>query len=378
MKNKNKANYENTGESPAQNAPSDEAAATDAGAPKSENAAPPAPETPDGKKGIVVEGKVITKKERNLRTAKRWLLMTLGAFMMAASVYFFQNPNSFTLGGMAGLAIVLSKLIGVPFLSYAVILVILNVLLLVVGLIVLGKQCTLRTIYCTLLYTGLVFLFQKLQLIELINNATGRTEIIEIIKDGVAESATRPLPTLTDEPFLELCYSILLFGVGGAVIFNCGSSTGGTDIIALIFKKYTRLNVGVALMIIDFIIVCISFYTFIDLGVQVGLFSLLGLFTKSFLLDGVIENMAKTKFITVVTTRPEEIGEYILKSVQHSYTMYDAEGGYTHEKKKVLVTICKRSEALKVKIKVKQVDPQAFVIITDANEIIGKGFGGTI
>lgn len=372
MKGKKKDKLNDIGVANAENPPADEAAATDvAAAPaKKKKAEKVVHITPDGKAGVLVDGKVISKKESNLRVAKSWVLMTLGVIMMAASVYFFQNPNRFTLGGMAGLAIVLSELIGVKVLSYDVIMIILNVILLVIGLIILGKQCTVKTIYCTLLYTGLVMLFQKLNIIEFINTATGRTEEIE----GV----TVALTTLTDEPFLELCYAILAFGVGGAVIFNCGGSTGGTDIIALIFKKYTRLNIGFALMIIDFIIVCISFYTFIDLGVQVGLYSLLGLFTKSFLLDGVIENMAKTKYITVVTTRPEEIGDYILNSVQHSYTMYDAEGGYSHEQKKVLVTVCKRSEALKIKLKVKQVDPHAFVIITDANEIIGKGFGGTI
>lgn len=369
MKGKKKAKNNDIGAANAENAPLGETAATaETAAPTEEKAAVETTHiTPDGKAGVLVEGKVITKKERNLRIAKRWILMTFGAIMMAASVYFFQNPNRFTLGGMAGLAIVLSELIGVKFLSYDVIMIILNVILLVVGLIVLGKQCTVRTIYCTLLYTGLVMLFEYLDLIGLINSATGK-----VAEDGAI------LTTLTDEPFLELCYAILLFGVGGAVIFNCGASTGGTDIIALILKKFTRLNVGFALMLIDFAVVCISFYTFFNLGMQVGLYSLLGLFTKSFLLDGVIENMAKTKYITVVTNQPQEIGEFILKSVQHSYTMYDAEGGYTHERKKVLVTVCKRSEALKIKLKVKQVDPHAFVIITDANEIIGKGFGGTI
>ena len=384
MKGKKKAKNNDISGAIEQNEQLSEAAATEATAAhaKKKKAEKVVHTTPDGKEGVLVEGKVISKKERNLRVAKRWTLMTLGVVIMAASIYFFQNPNHFTLGGMAGLSIVLSELIGVEFLTYDIINIIINAILLVVGLIVLGKQCTYRTIYCTLLYTGLIILFEHLHLIDHINNAVGRTEIVEVVNivDGVetVEKVTKALTTLTDEPFLELCYAILAFGVGGALIFNCGSSTGGTDIIALILKKYTRLNVGVALMIIDLIVVCISFYTIIDYGVSVGLYSLLGLFTKSFLLDGVIENMGKTKYITVVTTKPEEIGEYILKSVQHSYTMYDAEGGYSHEKKKVLVTVCKRSEALKIKVKVKNVDPQAFVIITDANEIIGKGFGGTI
>ena len=123
------------------------------------------------------------------------------------------------------------------------------------------------------------------------------------------------------------------------------------------------------------IVVLVSFYTF---DVDKGLFSVLGLFTKSFLLDGVIESIGKTKYLTIITENPEKIAEYILKVINHGYTMYDAEGGYTHKKKKVLVTVCKRSEALKIKMKIHQEDPASFVIITDANEILGKGFGGTL
>lgn len=291
-------------------------------------------------------GKPVTKKQKQLNTALRWILMTLGTLMMAASVYFFQTPNNFTLGGVAGIAILLSNYLP---LSQAVIMIIINVFLLILGLIILGKQCTIRTIYCSLMYSAEIWLFERFLPLE---------------------------STVTNQAFLELVYAILLFGIGGALIFNCGASSGGTDIIALILKKFTKINVGFALMIIDFIVVCISFYTF--QSAETALYSLLGLFAKSFILDSVIENIGKTKYITIITSHPEVISEYILQVINHGYTSYDAEGGYTGERKKVLVTVCKRGEALKLKTKVRQVDPTAFVIITDANEILGKGFGGTI
>lgn len=301
--------------------------------------------------------KVLTKKQKRMRTALRWALLLTGILMMSCSVYFFQTPNNFTLGGVAGIAILLSSFIH---LSQGVIMAIINVFLLILGLIILGKQCTIRTIFCSLMYTGIIWLFEYLDVLGHIPNTF-------LHADGVI--------TLTDQPFLELVYAILLFGVGGALIFNCGASSGGTDIIALILKKFTKLNVGFALMLIDLIVVCVSFYTF---ETDQALFSLLGLFTKSFLLDGVIESMGKTKYITIITTRPEDISDYILNVIKHGYTMYDAQGGYTGESKKVLITVCKRGEALKLKAKVKQIDGEAFVIITDANEILGKGFGGTI
>lgn len=305
---------------------------------------------------VVYGDKVLTKSQKKKRAVLRWVLLSFGIILMSFSVYFFQTPNHFTLGGIAGLALVLGEFIP---LDYEILMAIINVALLILGLIILCKQCTVRTIFCSLFYTGIIWLFEYFDIIEHINEAAGRV--------GAA--------TLTDEPLMELVYAILLFGIGGAIVFNCGASSGGTDIIALILKKFTRLNVGMALMIIDMVIVLISCYTF---SLEIGLFSVLGLFTKSFLLDGVIESLGKTKYITIITENHDIISDYILKVINHGYTIYDAEGGYTHKPKKVLVTVCKRNEALKLKMKIHQVDPTAFVIITDANEILGKGFGGTI
>lgn len=308
--------------------------------------------------------KTLTKAQRRKRTALKWVLLNVGILMMSCSVYFFQTPNNFTLGGVAGIAILLANLIQphVAFFSQAVIMAIINVFLLILGLIILGKQCTVLTIYCSLFYTGIIWLFE---FTDVLGHITG----IPTPTGGVA------VP-LTDQPFLEMVYAILLFGVGGALIFNCGASSGGTDIIALILKKFTKINVGMALMIIDLIVVCIAIVAFES--VTTALFSFMGLFAKSFLLDGVIESIGKTKYITIITKNPEPIGQYILTVINHGYTMYDAEGGYTREAKKVLVTVCKRGEALKLKTKVKEFDSGAFVIITDANEILGKGFGETI
>lgn len=306
--------------------------------------------------------KVLTPKQRRVRAVLRFIIMNVGIIMMSFSVYFFQTPNNLTLGGVAGIAIMLSNVIPVEWLSQAVVMAIINVLLLIIGLIILGKQCTIKTIYCSLLYTLIIWLFEHF---DVLGHITG----VPTPAGGIAQP-------MSAQPFLELVYAILLFGVGGALVFNCGSSSGGTDIIALILKKFTKINVGMSLMIIDLLVVCVSIITF--QSVETALFSFMGLFAKSFLLDGVIESIGKTKYITIITTKPNAIAKYILEVIQHGYTKYDAEGGYTGEEKKVLVTVCKRSEALKLKTKVKELDPEAFVIITDANEILGKGFGGTV
>ena len=299
--------------------------------------------------------KVRAPKEKISRTILRWVLMTAGVLMMSSSVFFFQTPNGFTLGGVAGIALLLQYAFNNPYLTQGVFIAIINVILVILGLIILGKQCTVRTIYCSLLYTAVIWVLELLV-------GTGNQPIHLESK------------TLTNEPFMELCYAILLFGIGGAIIFNCGSTSGGTDILAMIMKKYTHLNVGVSLLIIDFVVIC---FTFSPETPDIMLFSLLGLFAKSFLLDGVIESIGKTKYITIITKKPDDINNYIIEKIKHSCTIMDAEGGYSKEPKKVLITVCKRGEALKLKTNVKLIDPDAFVIITDANEILGKGFGGT-
>lgn len=297
----------------------------------------------------ILKDNLMTEKQMKMQKVMRWVLITVGSLMMALSVYFFQTPNGITLGGIAGIAFLLEK--ATP-LSQGIWMAIINGGLLFLGLIVLGKQCTVRTIYSSLLYTGFIY-------------------ILEVI----GKETNIPHPVTGEHVFLALTYAILLFGIGGALIFNCGSSSGGTDIIALIFKKYTRLNVGVALFIVDFSVICVTIYS---VDVEIALYSFMGLFAKTFLLDSVIEGLGRTKYITIITTMPKEIGEYILNGVHHTFTVYEAKGGYTGDDKKVILTICKRSEAWKLKTGVKQIDPNAFVIISNASEIVGKGFGGTV
>ncbi len=292
--------------------------------------------------------KPVSPRSKKMNSLMQWVFITIGSLIMAISVYFFQTPNNITLGGVAGIAFILEKVA----LSQGIWMVIINGALLLLGLVVLGKQCTVKTIYSSALYTGLIYLFEL-----------------------IGKVADIQHPVTGGSTFLALTYSILLFGVGGALIFNCGASSGGTDIIALILKKYTRLNIGVALFVVDFIVVSITIYS---VSIEIALYSFMGLFAKSFLLDSIIEGLGRTKYITVITCMPDEIGKYIIEEVNHSYTVYEAKGGYSGEPKKVILTICKRNEAWKLKTKIKQIDPSAFIIISNANEIMGKGFGGTV
>ncbi|MDE6000863.1 MAG: YitT family protein, partial [Clostridia bacterium] len=298
--------------------------------------------------------KILTKAQQRKRTAIRWTLLIVGIILMSISVYFFQMPYDFVLGGVGGISIMLSSVVTplVPWLTKAVIMLFINVFLLILGFIILGKNCTFKTAFCSVLYTGLILLFEKVVPLD-------KPVTAEYVFDDAGQKILENGAFLWTggQPFLELCIAILLFGVGGAIIFNCGASSGGTDIIALILKKFTKINVGVSLLIVDLVVASASIVTIGN--VAISLYSFLGLFARTFLLDGIIESFGKTKYITIITQKPEEISEYILNVINHGYTMYDAEGGYTHEKKKVMITICKRGEAVRVRAKVEMLGPGA-------------------
>ncbi|MGN1104850.1 MAG: YitT family protein [Candidatus Coproplasma sp.] len=295
------------------------------------------------------------KKKKVKDTVINWVLINVGTLLVAAGVYFFKVPNSFATGGVSGISIILSRLfshLAPKIITQANINMAVNVILLIFGFIFLGKGCTFKTAYCSIVYSLENLLFELL--LPFPQNEAGQ------------------LIPLTNQPLLELVYAMLLTGIGSAIIFNCHASSGGTDIIALILKKYTTLDTGKALLITDF---AIAFSTFFVTGsIQAGLFSILGLFAKAFIIDGVIENIGKSKYITIITTIPDEIGRHITEVMKRDYTAYKAVGGYTGNEKTVIITVCKRGEAVRLKAKVKELDPHAFTIITDANEILGKGF----
>lgn len=292
------------------------------------------------------------KKKKRKSAAVYWLMLNLGILLLAAGVFFFKGPNNFATGGVSGISIIISRYVtpSVPFFTQPVLNLIINALLLIIGFIFLGKGCTFRTAYCSVMYTA------EMYAMEWLFRAFG------------IEFTNNPI---TDQKFLEFVYAMLLTGIGSAILFNCRASSGGTDVIALIIKKFAHTDIGKALFITDLLIAASTFFIF---DVTTGLYSILGLFFKAFLVDSVIESIGKSKFVTIITPNPELISPFIIEGLHRSYTSYKAKGGYTGEEKTVMITVCNRREAFKLKVKIHAADPAAFVILTDTNEILGKGF----
>ncbi len=272
---------------------------------------------------------------------KRFLMMNAGIILLSIGVYFFKIPNGFATGGVTGIGTILA-----PFtpISAAQWIWILNVALLFVGFVFLGKKTVAKTIYCSMMYSFLTVVLEKVY----------------------------PLSApLTNQPFLELVYAMLLTSIGSALIFNSDSSSGGTDIAALILKKYTKVNVGSALLITDFFVASSSFFVF---GVHTGLFSLLGLFAKAFLVDSVIESLNTFKYFIVITSKRDEISHYVMDALHHGVSVNTVVGEYTKQERTMIHTVCRRIEAIKLRNKIKEIDPDSFIIITTSSEIIGRGF----
>ncbi len=282
------------------------------------------------------------KKNKTFVTVKSWVLMTVGTLLMSIGVYFFKIPNGFATGGVSGIGTILVKV--APFLTAGQWITAINAVLLVLGFVCLGRTIGVRTVWCSTVFSVTI---------------------------SVLETVVPLTETLTNQPLLELVYAMILTSLGAAIIFNNNASGGGTDIIALILKKYTPLDVGKALLVSDALVACCSFFTF---GVQAGLFSLLGLFAKAFLVDSIIDSINSCKYFVVITEYGEEINEFIMTELHHGTTYTEAIGGYTNTGKTMIHTVCKRLEAIRLRQKIKEIDPHSFIVITTTSEIIGRGF----
>lgn len=279
---------------------------------------------------------------------KQWLndffILNAGTLPTAVGSYFFKFPNNFSTGGVTGISVVMTHYF--PGLSNGTIVSVINIALLIVGLLLLGKGFGFKTFYVTVAFSAML-------------------KILEVIWP-----MTQPL---TDQPFMELLLGVFLPAWGSALLFNIGSSTGGTDIIAMIVKKYFKCHIGRALLIVDFFITLLTFVAF---GPETGLFSMVGLFIRSFAVDLFLENMNTYKYFTIITDKPQEIYSYITDVLHRGATVYQAEGLYKHTEKTVIMTAQGKKQALHLQDVIRQKDPHAFVLVTNTSEIIGKGFRG--
>ena len=206
-------------------------------------------------------------KRKVITTIEDYLVMTFATVLLVIGVYIFKFPNHFSFGGVTGIAVVLTAVLPV---SATMLTNVINIALLVLGFAVLGRGFGIRTVYVTLLSTLGMWLMERFY------------------------PMTAPL---TSQPVLELIFAIILPAFSAAILFNMDASSGGTDIIAMIIKRFASVDIGVALMITDALVAVSSFFVY---GAETGLFSMAGLLAKTLVIDGVIENFNLCKFFTII------------------------------------------------------------------------------
>lgn len=178
----------------------------------------------------------------------------------------------------------------------------------------------------------------------------------------------------TDQPLMELLFAVGLPAVGSAILFNIDASNGGTDIVAMIMKKYTSLDIGKSLMLSDLVITLLAGVAY---GMRAGMFSMLGLIIKTTLLDSVMESFNMCKYFTIVTKNPDLICNFIIKELNRSATCVKGQGAFAHEAETIVLAVMTRGQAIHLRRFIRLNDPKTFMMITNTSEIIGKGFRGT-
>ncbi len=272
---------------------------------------------------------------------KNFTYLTLSTLVMAVGIYFFKFSNNFTFGGITGLAVLVAKsgAISAGDFSFAA-----NMILLVIGFFVLGRKFAAKTAYSSIL--------------------------LSVTLSGLERIYPMSQP-LTDQPLLELAFAIALPSIGSAVLFNIGASSGGTDVVAMIMKKYTSFNIGNALLVTDFFITLAGCFVF---DIETGLYSFLGLALRSFMIDGFIESLNLSKYFNVVCSNPQPICDFIKEEIHRGATIVPAKGAFSGEDKYIIFTVLNRLEAVRLRNYIKENSPDAFLLISNTSEIIGKGF----
>ncbi len=281
-------------------------------------------------------------KEKLLQYGTKYAIITLSITIMSIGVYFFKFPNNFVFGGVTGMAALAAKLTPLSASAFSSAA---NIALLVLGLIFLGKEFALNTGYATFLMSVELMLLEK----------------------WVPLSGP-----LSDQPMLDLLFAIALPAIASALLFNVGSSSGGTDVIALIVEKYTHLhNIAAALFLTDLFMVIAACFVF---DLYTALYSFVGLTVKSLVIDAVLEKIKMCKAILIICDDKEPICDFVMKKLVRGATYTPCFGAYTDKPHYMIYTTLTHREADQLQDFIHEQHLNAFISMLSTTEVFGKGF----
>ena len=281
--------------------------------------------------------KVRTEPHPVLAAVLAYVYIVIGAAIIAVGFNVFLLPNEVASGGVSGISTILKGLFDWKpgFVQYAF-----NIPLFIAGVIFLGKQFGARSLVGTL------------------------TLPLFVILTSSWEPATL-------NPLLGALFGGISVGVGLGIVFRGNASTGGTDLAAQIITKYTGLSLGTSVMLIDGLIVLSAALVF---DIEKGLYALIGLFVTTKTIDIIQLGFSQSKMVYIITNKQEEIRDAIYTEINRGVTKLPAVGGFTEQERPILLVVVYQTEFTKLKHVVKTVDSSAFVIVSDAYEVLGEGF----
>ena len=265
----------------------------------------------------------------------------VGSVLYAAGIVCFVNPANMAPGGMSGVAILLNYLWGLPIGTMTIVL---NIPLLILSYIFLGKSLTWKTVKSLVISSLMVDLVMA-----------------------------RYAPIYAGDRMIGGVFGGVLMGAGLAIIFLRGSTTGGTDIISFLVKKwYPHVPIGRMIMVVDCIIIGVSVLVFGNL--ESALYGLISLYCCSMVIVSIIYGLDKGSMVMVVSEKNDEIAAQIMDELERGVTLLKGQGAYTGTDRDVLMCAVRKQQFARVRAIIYEKDPNAFVIVSETSEVLGEGF----
>lgn len=277
---------------------------------------------------------------KNVKNISIEIIETIvGAFIMAVATSLFLLPNQLSSGGFAGIATILYYFLKIPM---GISILAFNIPLFLFAGYKLGKSFFAKSIIGTITFSLSIDILDK-------------------------------LTPLTQDRFLACIYGGIIIGLGTAIILKANSSTGGSDLISMLVKKYNSdIRTSNVIIIVDTIIVGLNVVFFRE--IEIGLYSAITIYLMGKMIDIIFEGIYFTKLVIIISNKSQEIAEEIGDKVGKGTTGLFGKGMYTNEHKTILMCAASRGDVARVKQTAKKIDPKSFIIIANAREVVGLGF----
>ncbi len=274
-----------------------------------------------------------------LKNIKEFLVITFATLIVAASVFFFMMPSNLSVGSISGLAIVLTNF--VP-LNVSALTMLFNVVLLILGFLLIGRDFGVKTVYTSLLLPVIMGIFEKIDPENL---------------------------SLTNDPFIDMIAYCFFVSIGLSILFNHNASSGGLDIVAKLMNKFLHIELGRAMSLAG---MCAALSSALVYDSKIVVISVIGTYLNGIILDHFIFGANIKKRVCIISPKLEEIRQFIIHELHSGATIYESYGAYNHEPRKEIITIVDKAEYRKLMDFMQKTDKDAFVTVYAVNEIIYK------